>query len=232
MRKYKEAEQHEKICSGSGWARSSGKSTVAKEIAKALGILYIDTGAMYRTVGMACLKKGIDPADEGAVVASLDDLDMKIFPEAGGQRILLDGEDITSRIRTEEIGKAASSVAAYQKVREKLVEIQQGLAKEQSVIMDGRDIGTKVLPDAEVKIYLDASVEERAKRRVGELEAQGKTADLEIIREEIAHRDYQDMRRENSPLCRAEDAVNVDTTGLDIPAVTEKLLALIAEKTK
>ena len=210
----------------------SGKSTVAKEIAKALGILYIDTGAMYRTVGMACLKKGIDPADEGAVVASLDDLDMKIFPEAGGQRILLDGEDITSRIRTEEIGKAASSVAAYQKVREKLVEIQQGLAKEQSVIMDGRDIGTKVLPDAEVKIYLDASVEERAKRRVGELEAQGKTADLEIIREEIAHRDYQDMHRENSPLCRAEDAVNVDTTGLDIPAVTEKLLALIAEKTK
>ncbi len=210
----------------------SGKSTVAKEIAKALGILYIDTGAMYRTVGMACLKKGIAPADEGAVVASLDDLDMKIFPEAGGQRILLDGEDITSRIRTEEIGKAASSVAAYQKVREKLVEIQQGLAKEQSVIMDGRDIGTKVLPDAEVKIYLDASVEERAKRRVGELEAQGKTADLEIIREEIAHRDYQDMHRENSPLCRAEDAVNVDTTGLDIPAVTEKLLALIAEKTK
>lgn len=210
----------------------SGKSTVAKEIAKALGILYIDTGAMYRTVGMACLKKGIDPADEGAVVASLDDLDMKIFPEAGGQCILLDGEDITSRIRTEEIGKAASSVAAYQKVREKLVEIQQGLAKEQSVIMDGRDIGTKVLPDAEVKIYLDASVEERAKRRVGELEAQGKTADLEIIREEIAHRDYQDMHRENSPLCRAEDAVNVDTTGLDIPAVTEKLLALIAEKTK
>lgn len=210
----------------------SGKSTVAKEIAKALGILYIDTGAMYRTVGMACLKKGIDPADEGAVVASLDELDMKIFPEAGGQRILLDGEDITSRIRTEEIGKAASSVAAYQKVREKLVEIQQGLAKEQSVIMDGRDIGTKVLPDAEVKIYLDASVEERAKRRVGELEAQGKTADLEIIREEIAHRDYQDMHRENSPLCRAEDAVNVDTTGLDIPAVTEKLLALIAEKTK
>lgn len=210
----------------------SGKSTVAKEIAKALGILYIDTGAMYRTVGMACLKKGIDPADEGAVVASLDDLDMKIFPEAGGQRILLDGEDITSRIRTEEIGKAASSVAAYQKVREKLVEIQQGLAKEQSVIMDGRDIGTKVLPDAKVKIYLDASVEERAKRRVGELEAQGKTADLEIIREEIAQRDYQDMHRENSPLCRAEDAVNVDTTGLDIPAMTEKLLVLIAEKTK
>ena len=210
----------------------SGKSTVAKEIAKALGILYIDTGAMYRTVGMACLKKGIDPADEGAVVASLDDLDMKIFPEAGGQRILLDGEDITSCIRTEEIGKAASSVAAYQKVREKLVEIQQGLAKEQSVIMDGRDIGTKVLPDAEVKIYLDASVEERAKRRVGELEAQGKTADLEIIREEIAQRDYQDMHRENSPLCRAEDAANVDTTGLDIPAVTEKLLVLIAEKTK
>ena len=210
----------------------SGKSTVAKEIAKALGILYIDTGAMYRTVGMACLKKGIDPTDEEVVVASLDSLDMKIFPEAGGQRILLDGDDITSRIRTEEIGKAASSVAAYQKVREKLVEIQQELAKEQSVIMDGRDIGTKVLPDAEVKIYLDASVEERAKRRVGELEAQGKTADLETIREEIAQRDYQDMHRENSPLCRAEDAVNVDTTGLDIPAVTEKLLALIAEKTK
>lgn len=210
----------------------SGKSTVAKEIAKALGILYIDTGAMYRTVGFACLKKGIDPADEQAVVASLDGLDMKIFPEESGQRILLDGEEITSKIRTEAIGKAASQVGAYFKVREKLVEIQQGLAQEQSVIMDGRDIGTKVLPDAEVKIYLDASVEERARRRAGELEAQGKNVDLETIRKEIAQRDYQDMHRENSPLCRAEDAVNVDTTGMDIQAVTKTLLTLIAEKTK
>lgn len=230
MRKYKEAEQHEKICSGSGWTRRLRQKHCSKGNRKGIRhfIYRHRRYVSHRRHGLS--EKGINPADEDAVVASLDSLDMKIFPEAGGQRILLDGEDITSRIRTEEIGKAASSVAAYQKVREKLVEIQQGLAKEQSVIMDGRDIGTKVLPDAEVKIYLDASVEERAKRRVGELEAQGKTADLETIREEIAQRDYQDMHRENSPLCRAEDAVNVDTTGLDIPAVTEKLLALIAEK--
>ena len=210
----------------------SGKSTVAKEIAKALGILYIDTGAMYRTVGMACLKKGINPADEEAVVASLDSLDMKIFPEAGGQRILLDGEDITSRIRTEEIGKAASSVGAYQKVREKLVEIQQGLAKEQSVIMDGRDIGTTVFPNAELKIFVTATPEIRAQRRYDELKAKGQKASFDEILENVKQRDYIDQHREVSPLRKADDALLLDNTELTIQQQKEWLFNQYNQRTK
>lgn len=210
----------------------SGKSTVAKEIAKKLGILYIDTGAMYRSVAFACMKQGVVLEDETAVLAVLEHLDMKILPQTGGQRIFLYGEDVTEKIRTQEIGAGASVVAAYSKVREKLVEIQQQLSKAHDVIMDGRDIGTKVLPDAQVKIYLDASVAERAKRRLGELEAQGKQADLESVEKAIAQRDYQDMHREHSPLCKAEDAVVLDSTGLDIAAVTAKILEIITEKTK
>lgn len=210
----------------------SGKSTVAKEIAKKLGILYIDTGAMYRSVAFACMKQNVILEDEKAVLALLEHLDMEIVPQTGGQRIFLYGEDVTEKIRTQEIGAGASIVAAYSKVREKLVEIQQNLSKSHDVIMDGRDIGTKVLPDAQVKIYLDASVAERAKRRLGELEAQGKQADLEGVKKAIEERDYQDMHREHSPLCKAEDAVVLDSTGLDIAAVTEKILQIIAEKTK
>ena len=156
----------------------SGKSTTAKLVAAKLGIVYVDTGAMYRTAALHCNQKNIPLEEEVAVVASLDEMDMKIIPEAGGQRIFLNSTDVTAQIRAAEIGKGASVVGAYQKVREWMVELQQKLAQEQSVIMDGRDIGTVVLPDAEVKIYLDAGVEERAKRRVGELKAQGKDADL------------------------------------------------------
>ena len=210
----------------------SGKSTAAKGVARRLGILYIDTGAMYRTLGYACIQQGVNPACEAEVASVLEKMDMQICPQAGGQRMLLDGEDITAAIRTEEIGKAASVVGAYRKVREKMVEIQQALAKENSVIMDGRDIGTKVLPEAQVKIYLDASMEERTKRRVGELQKQGKHPDEALVRKEMEERDYQDTHRKYSPLRKAEDAVMIDTTGMDIAAVTEAMLSVIAKQIK
>ncbi len=208
----------------------SGKSTVAKEIAKRLGILYIDTGAMYRTVGYAAQKKGIALEDETAVTAMLSDLDMKICPQEDGQKIYLEGEDVTQKIRTQEAGKGASIVAAYAGVRQELVQLQQKMAQAHSVIMDGRDIATTVLPQAQVKIYLDASAEERAKRRVGELQAQGKQADLEVVKQEILQRDDQDMHRAISPLRCAPDATVVDTTGMDIAAVVETLLQIITKK--
>lgn len=208
----------------------SGKSTVAKEIAKRLGILYIDTGAMYRTVGYAAHKKGISLEDEAAVTAMLPDLDMKICPQADGQKIYLEGEDVTKKIRTQEAGKGASIVAAYAGVRQELVQLQQKMAQSHSVIMDGRDIATTVLPQAQVKIYLDASAEERAKRRVGELQAQGKQADFEVVKQEILQRDDQDMHRAISPLRCAPDATVVDTTGMDIAAVVETLLEIITKK--
>ncbi|MBQ8734300.1 MAG: (d)CMP kinase, partial [Anaerotignum sp.] len=160
----------------------SGKSTVAKAIARKLGIIYVDTGAMYRTVALHCKQKNIAWEKEAEVAASLDSLEMKIVPEEGGQKIFLNDVDVTADVRTAEIGKGASAVAAYPKVRERMVELQQEMAKVHSVIMDGRDIGTVVLPDAEVKIYLDAGVEERARRRVGELEAKGEPADFEEIK--------------------------------------------------
>ena len=210
----------------------SGKSTVAKLVAKKLGIIYVDTGAMYRTVALYCSQKGISWAEEAKVVASLDELEMKIIPEEGGQRIFLNGEDVTTKIRTAEIGRGASDVGAYQKVRERMVELQQAMAREQSVIMDGRDIGTVVLPHAEVKIYLDAGVEERASRRVGELMAKGETPDFEEIKQMIIQRDYNDMNREHSPLKKAEDAVSLDSTGLSIEEVTQAVLDIVAERVK
>ena len=210
----------------------SGKSTVAKLVAKKLGIIYVDTGAMYRTVALYCSQKGISWAEEAKVVASLDELEMKIIPEEGGQRIFLNGEDVTTKIRTAEIGRGASDVGAYQKVRERMVELQQAMAREQSVIMDGRDIGTVVLPHAEVKIYLDAGVEERARRRVGELTAKGERPDFEEIKQMILQRDYNDMNREHSPLKKAEDAVSLDSTGLSIEEVTQAVLDIVAERVK
>lgn len=210
----------------------SGKSTVAKLAAARLGIIYVDTGAMYRTVALYCMQNQIPLEEEAAVVAALDTLDMRIQPEDGGQRIFLQGQDVTAAIRTAEIGKGASVVGAYQKVRERMVELQQEMAQEHSVIMDGRDIGTVVLPDAEVKIYLDAGVEERARRRLGELEAKGEAADLEEIKKMIAERDYQDMHRQHSPLRKAEDAVCLDSTGMRIEEVLDTVLQIVAERMK
>lgn len=208
----------------------SGKSTAAKLAAARLGIVYVDTGAMYRTVAYACGKKGVSLEDEDAVVAALEGLDMQIMPQADGQRILLDGQDVTTEIRTPEIGKGASIVGAYQKVRERMVALQQAMARECSVIMDGRDIGTVVLPDAEVKIYLDAAVEERAKRRMGELAEKGEAADFEEIKKMIIQRDANDMNRAHSPLKKAEDAIVLDTTGMDIEQVLQAILDIVAER--
>ena len=208
----------------------SGKSTVAKAIARKLGIIYVDTGAMYRTVALHCKQNDIAWEQEAEVAASLDSLKMKIVPEEGGQKIFLNDVDVTADVRTAEIGKGASAVAAYPKVRERMVELQQEMAKEHSVIMDGRDIGTVVLPDAEVKIYLDAGVEERAKRRVGELEAKGETADFEEIKKMIIQRDYNDMNREHSPLKKAEDAVVLDSTSMTVEEVQQAILDVVQER--
>ena len=208
----------------------SGKSTVAKAVARKLGIIYVDTGAMYRTVALHCSQKNISWEKEAEVVASLDSLKMKIVPEEGGQKIFLNDVDVTTDVRSAEIGKGASAVAAYPKVRERMVELQQEMAKEHSVIMDGRDIGTVVLPDAEVKIYLDAGVEERARRRVGELEAKGETADFEEIKKMIIQRDYNDMNREHSPLKKADDAISLDSTSMTVEVVQQAILDIVHER--
>lgn len=210
----------------------SGKSTVAKMVARKLGIIYVDTGAMYRTVALHCTQENIPLEDEATVVASLDRLNMRIQPDTEGQRIFLNEEDVTAKIRTAEIGKGASIVGAYRKVRERMVELQQEMAKEHSVIMDGRDIGTVVLPHAEVKIYLDADAGERARRRVGELEAKGEKADFEEIKKMIIQRDYNDMHREHSPLKKAEDAISLDSTGMSIAEVQQAILDITAERVK
>lgn len=210
----------------------SGKSTVAKLIAKKMNIVYIDTGAMYRAVGIYCLENGIDTKNEREVLDILPKIDLDIKANSNGQTILLNGVDVTSKVRTQEAGKSASDVAQILGVREKLVEIQREMAKGTSVIMDGRDIGTNVLPNADVKIFLNATVLERAKRRVGELQALGETPDLESIKEQIRKRDENDINREHNPLRKAEDAFELDTTGMTIEEVTEKILSIIEEKVK
>ena len=208
----------------------SGKSTVAKAVARKLGIIYVDTGAMYRTVALHCKQNGVAWDKEADVVASLESLKMKIVPEEGGQKIFLNDVDVTTEVRSAEIGKGASAVAAYPVVRERMVELQQEMAKEHSVIMDGRDIGTVVLPDAEVKIYLDAGVEERARRRVGELIAKGETPDFEEIKKMIIERDHNDMNREHSPLRRADDAISLDSTSMTIEEVQQAILDIVQER--
>ena len=195
-----------------------------------MNIVYIDTGAMYRTVGLYCIENGIDTKNEKAVCSVLDDIKMDIKAQMGGQTIFLNGVDVTSKVRTQEAGRAASDVAVILAVREKLVEIQRNMAKGTSVIMDGRDIGTNVLPKAEVKIFLNASVEERAKRRVGELLALGENPDFDEVKEQIRKRDENDTNRKHNPLRKAEDAIEIDTTGMTIDEVTDKISDIIREK--
>ena len=210
----------------------SGKSTVAKAVAKKLGIIYVDTGAMYRTAALHCMEKGISTKDEPAVVAALDEIQMEIQPEEGGQRIFLNGEDVTAKIRTPEIGQGASDVGVFQKVRERMVELQRNLAGSHSVIMDGRDIGTAVLPDAQIKIYLDADVDERTRRRMGELLEKGEKEEFSLLREKIIKRDENDMNRAHSPLKKAHDAVLLDSTGMNVEEVTQAVLDIVTEKLK
>ena len=206
----------------------AGKSTLARAAAERLGILYVDTGAIYRTIGLYVRHHGIDPKDTAAVLAALPDIRIGMDHDADGmQRMLLNGEDVTADIRLPEISMYASAVSAIQGVRDFLMEMQRSLARERSVIMDGRDIGTVVLPDADVKIFLYADVEVRAKRRELELRQRGTPKPYEEVLREMEERDYNDTHRAAAPLRAADDAIMVDTSSMDFDASLALLLDVI-----
>lgn len=208
----------------------AGKSTIAKKLAQKLGYVYVDTGAMYRAMAYYFLQQGIDKTDEAAINAAVDGADVTIRYVDGAQQVLLNGEDVTGSLRSEEVGNMASNTSVYPTVRVKLVALQQKLAQTTDVIMDGRDIGTCVLPDAQVKIYLTASVGTRAKRRYDELVEKGEKPDLAKIEADIEERDYRDMHREMSPLRQADDAVLVDSSEMNIEQVVSAILEIVKEK--
>ena len=205
----------------------AGKSTIAKRLAKELNFIYVDTGAMYRGIALYMIRKSIDPRDEAAVSAAVPEAKVTIKYEDGVQKIILNGEDVSGLIRTEEVSFAASTTSAFKAVRAKLLDLQRDLARENDVIMDGRDIGTTILPNADVKVYLTASVETRAKRRYDELIEKGESHDLKKIEEDIRLRDEQDMTREISPLKKAEDAIEVDSSNMTIDEVVETIKSLV-----
>lgn len=207
----------------------AGKSTIAKRLAKKLGFIYVDTGAMYRAMAYYFLQHNIDAKDENAIAAACPDVDVTITYENGEQQVLLNGENVNGVIRNEEVGNMASSTSVYPVVRKKLVELQRQLAKSADVIMDGRDIGTCVLPDAQVKIYLTASSATRAKRRYDELTEKGVSCDIAEIEKDIIDRDYRDMHRETSPLRQAEDAVLVDSSEMNIDEVVDAIYQVYSE---
>ena len=204
----------------------AGKSTVAKEAARRLGFMYVDTGAMYRTIALECIKEGIDLSDEAQVCSLCERSKIEIKYIDGIQHMYIAGEDVSEKIRTEEAGKGASAVAKYAGVRKKLVTLQQKLAAEYDVVMDGRDICSCVLPNAELKIFLTASVSCRARRRYDELTAKGERADLETIKADIEKRDYNDSHREISPLKKAADAVVIDTSDMTIQEASDAVISL------
>lgn len=209
----------------------AGKSTLARSVAARLNFLYVDTGAIYRTIGYAVWRKGIDPRDRSAVVAALPDLAIRLTYGADGlQHMELNGMDVTAEIRLPEVSRYASLVSAYPEVRAYLLEMQRQLARENSVVMDGRDIGTVVLPHAQLKVFLTASAQERARRRVRQLEESGQAADYEAILRDIQQRDYQDSHREVAPLRPAEDAVLVDTSQDSFARSVERLVGLVRER--
>lgn len=204
----------------------AGKSTIAKRLAKELGFIYVDTGAMYRAMAYYFLTNGIEAEDEAAIAAACPQVDVTITYENGEQQVVLNGENVNGVIRNEEVGNMASASSVYPVVREKLMEMQRQLAATSDVIMDGRDIGTCVLPNAQVKIYLTASSATRAQRRYDELTAKGVSCDLEAIEKDIIERDYRDMHRETAPLKQAEDAVLVDSSYLNIDEVVAKIRSI------
>lgn len=204
----------------------AGKSTLSKAAAKRLGFVYIDTGAMYRAIGLAAVRRGIDTKDAEGVKSILDEIEVGITHSAEGQQIFLNGENVSEEIRLPEISVAASNVAVIPEVRLKLVELQRALAQKEDVIMDGRDIGTYVLPDAEVKIFLTASVEERAKRRLKELTEKGVETTFEEVAADMEYRDKNDSGRAFAPLKEAEDSVRLDNTDMTIEEAADMICRL------
>lgn len=205
----------------------AGKSSIAKLVAKKLSFVYVDTGAMFRTVAYYFLSQGKDPSDAEMVTEECEKISISIEYKDGAQHIFLDGTDVSTEIRQEEVGKNASVVAKNQAVRNRLQALQRQMAEKQDVIMDGRDIGTVVLPDAQVKIYLTASASVRAERRYKELVEKGESCNLKKIEEDIIARDEQDMNREIAPLKQAEDAVLVDSSYMTIEEVVDKIIEIV-----
>ncbi|MBD5493713.1 MAG: (d)CMP kinase [Lachnospiraceae bacterium] len=206
----------------------AGKSTIAKVIAKKLGFIYVDTGAMYRAMALFIMNEGIDPKDAEAINNKCKEADITIRYENGEQIVCLNGENVNSLIRTQQVGNMASLTSPNKEVRKKLVELQQKLAADADVVMDGRDIGTCVLPDAEVKVFLTAGSRVRAERRYKELTAKGETCDIDIIEKEIIERDHQDMTREISPLKAADDATFVDSSYMTIEEVADTIIGMVS----
>lgn len=207
----------------------AGKSTIAKLIAKKKNYIYVDTGAMYRAMALFFLESGISPDEQDKIGEACKDVDVTISYENGEQIVWLNGRNVNGLIRTEEVGKMASASSANKDVREKLVELQRALAEKESVVMDGRDIGTVVLPNANVKVYLTASSRVRAVRRYEELKAKGEDCDLEVIEKDIIERDYRDMNRDISPLKQAEDAVLLDSSDMTIEEVADAIINMCSK---
>lgn len=209
---------------------SAGKSTVAKKVAKELDYIYCDTGAMYRALTYQALKKNIKITDEKQLVQLLKEMIISFKPNKDNQKVFVNGQEVTEAIRLPDVTNAVSAVSAHGEVRKELVKRQQEIAAHGGVVMDGRDIGTAVLPTAEVKIFLVASVDERAQRRYKENQSKGIPTSLEVLKQEIADRDYKDSHREVSPLIQAEDAIRLDTTSLSVEQVVEEIRAIIHTK--
>lgn len=208
----------------------AGKSTVAKRAAQELGFVYVDTGAMYRTIALALKEGGVNIDDPKALQAALDQIDISICYQDGVQHMILNGEDVSGQIRTNEISEYASKSSAIPAVRQKLLDMQRDMAKKMDLLMDGRDIGTKILPDADLKIYLTASVDVRAERRYLEMKEKGDVCSFDEIRKEIEDRDYRDMHRAAAPLKRADDAVLLDSSDMDPDQVVAKIVSLAKER--
>lgn len=208
----------------------AGKSTIAKKVAAELGYIYVDTGAMYRALALYFIRQSIDAADEAAIAGALSGVSVCLVYQDGQQQVILNDENVTGSIRTEAVGNMASATSVYPVVRATLLDLQRDMAANNDVIMDGRDIGTNILPNAEVKIYLTASSKERARRRALELTQKGIACDVEAIEHDINERDERDKNREIAPLRQAEDAIYLDTSDMNIDEVVQTILDIVKER--